>query len=80
MYGFVSDKEYLIDPDGINNGEEPFVVNCNMEKGKFWFFASHYVKSSSKVFPSLAVETWKAFALFPEWLCLLGNISSLVSW
>ncbi|XP_033635214.1 uncharacterized protein LOC117296416 [Asterias rubens] len=34
MYGFVSDKEYLIDPDGINNGEEPFVVNCNMEKGE----------------------------------------------
>ncbi len=34
MYGFVADKEYLIDPDGINNGVEPFVVNCNMEKGK----------------------------------------------
>ncbi|XP_038077101.1 uncharacterized protein LOC119744950 [Patiria miniata] len=34
MYGFGDDKEYLIDPDGINKGEQPFVVNCNMEKGE----------------------------------------------
>ncbi|XP_022108975.1 uncharacterized protein LOC110989137 [Acanthaster planci] len=34
MYGFVDDKEYLIDPDGVNKGEQPFVVQCDMDKGE----------------------------------------------
>ncbi|XP_072018996.1 uncharacterized protein [Amphiura filiformis] len=31
--GFTASGEFMIDPDGKNNGEEPFLVECDLEKG-----------------------------------------------
>ena len=50
--GYLSDGEYVIDPDGLQRGEEPVVAYCNMtgENGLVGTYVTHDSQARTHVF------------------------------